>query len=153
MLADAEVARFVTMDGRPQDAAAAWRITAMLVGHWAIRGYGMFAIEERATGAFVGRVGPWRPEGWPGLEIGWALTRDAWGKGYATEAAIAAGAWTFETLGAESLMSLIHVENIRSQNVARRLGARLTAPTLHAGQPHTIWRTDRADWPLSPNRQ
>jgi RimJ/RimL family protein N-acetyltransferase len=132
------------------DAAAAWRALAVLVGHWAIRGFGLFAIEDRVTGAFLGRAGPWRPEGWPGLEIGWALVRSAWGRGYATEAAATAGLWSFQRLGAAELISLIHVDNIRSQNVATRLGARPSAPTLHVGQPHVIWKAAAVDWPCPP---
>ena len=48
---------------------------AVFVGHWALRGYGLWAAEERCTGKFVGRIGLWNPEGWPGLEVGWLLDR------------------------------------------------------------------------------
>lgn len=63
MMADAEVARFLTADQRPQDRSAAWRTLAVFIGHWALRGYGLFAVEDKATGAFIGRVGAWQPEG------------------------------------------------------------------------------------------
>jgi RimJ/RimL family protein N-acetyltransferase len=146
MMAHPAVARFLTVDRLPQDRAAAWRGMAMLVGHWALLGYGMFVVEEKATGAFVGRVGPWRPEGWLGFELGWGLAAAYWGKGYATEAARAAGDWAFATFPLEEVISLIHADNAASQRVARRLGMQPGASTLHAGQPHVIWRIARAEW-------
>ncbi len=72
---------------------------AMFVGHWSLRGYGLWAAEERATGEFVGRIGLWNPEGWPGLEVGWLLDCACWGRGLATEGARAALAYAFTTLG------------------------------------------------------
>jgi len=148
MMAQPEVARFLTADQRPQDSAAAWRTMSVFVGHWAMRGYGLFVVEDKASGAFVGRIGLWNPEGWAGLELGWGLDRRFWGNGYATEAARAAGDWAFETLNPERLISLIHVDNTASQNVAMRLGSKPGAATLHAGMPHTIWAVRRADWGL-----
>ncbi|MBC7770065.1 MAG: GNAT family N-acetyltransferase [Phycisphaerales bacterium] len=146
MMADAEVARFLTVAQRPEDRAAAWREMALFVGHWALRGYGLFAVEEKASGAFIGRVGAWQPEGWVGLELGWAFARQHWGRGYAFEAAHAAGAWVFATLPCDRVVSLIHNDNARSQRLAERLGMRRSALTLHAGMPHDIWELARADW-------
>ena len=85
MCADPEVMRYMG-DGATLSRGDAWRSMAMFVGHWQLRGYGMWAVEERATRPFVGRVGLHRPEGWPGLEVGWMLDRATWGRGYATEA-------------------------------------------------------------------
>jgi RimJ/RimL family protein N-acetyltransferase len=151
MMAHPDVARFLTIDRLPQDRASSWRGMAMLVGHWAMLGYGMFVVEEKATGALVGRVGPWRPEGWLGFELGWGLARPFWGKGYAAEAARAAGDWAFATFALDEVISLIHVENARSQNVATRLGMLPGEPTLHAGQPHIIWRISRSAWDARAN--
>src|SRR5262249_38327404 len=120
MMATPEVARFLTGDQRPQDREAAWRTLAVFVGHWALKGFGLFAVEEKATGAFVGRVGLWRPEGWAGLELGWGLPRAHWGRGFAYEAARAAGDWAFARRDELELISLIHADNIRSQNLSRR---------------------------------
>lgn len=146
MMADAEVARFLTADQRPLDHASAWRVTAMVVGHWALRGYGLFVVEEKASGAFLGRVGAWRPEGWVGLELGWGLARGAWGRGYATEAARAAGDWMIDALALERIVSLIHVDNAPSQALANRLGMTPGVSTLHAGMPHVVWEMRREDW-------
>lgn len=146
LMGDGEAARFLTSDQRPLDRAGAWRAMALMIGHWAVRGYGLFAVEEKAGGAFVGRVGVWRPEGWPGTELGWALTPRFWGKGYGFEAARAAGDWAFEAFDLTRLVSLIHSENARSQALARRLGMGIAAPMTHAGMPHDVWEIERASW-------
>ncbi len=80
--ADPEVMRFM---GGAIDRARTWREMAVFAGHWALRGYGIWVVE--CDGVLIGRIGLWQPEGWPGLEVGWLLGRDAWGHGYATEAA------------------------------------------------------------------
>jgi RimJ/RimL family protein N-acetyltransferase len=146
MMADPEVARFLTSDQRPLDRPSAWRHLALLVGHWALRGYGLFAVEEKGSGAFVGRVGAWQPECWVGFELGWGLARAHWGRGYAMEAARAAGAWVFDNFGLERIVSLVHAENIRSQTLAKRLGMKVRGATFHAGMPHDVWEISRADW-------
>jgi len=138
MMAEPEVARFLTGDQRPKDRAASWRELALYVGHWALRSYGLFAVEEKQNGAFVGRVGAWQPEGWVGFELGWGLARAYWGRGYAYEAACAAGDWMFATFEPDRLVSLIHADNSRSQTLASRLGMVPGDATLHAGMPHTI---------------
>lgn len=146
MMADDEVARFLTGSQRALSRAEAWRELALFVGHWALRGYGLFAVEEKASGAFVGRVGAWQPECWVGFELGWALTRAHWGKGYAFEAARAAGDWVFDVFGLEEIVGLIHADNTASQKLAQRLGMRVRASTLHAGMPHDIWTITRREW-------
>src|SRR6266404_249205 len=66
----------------------AWLGMAQQLGQWELRGHGQWALEEKASGALVGRAGMHFPEraDWPGIEIGWALHPDHWGKGFATEA-------------------------------------------------------------------
>jgi RimJ/RimL family protein N-acetyltransferase len=88
MLADPASGRFITPDGKPiTDAFFGWRNAAIMAGHWALHGFGMFVVEEKQTRRFVGRVGPWLPPGWPGLEVGWGIAGGFRGKGYAVEAA------------------------------------------------------------------
>lgn len=123
MLADPTSTRFVG-DGQPLDRMNAWRSMAMLLGHWALRGYGMWAIELKGTGEFVGRVGLHQPEGWPDLELGWMLMPAQRGHGYATEAGRVALDYAFGNLNAQRLVSLIRTDNTASERVARRLGAR-----------------------------
>ena len=122
MCADPEVMKHIT--GQPLSAEDAWRQMAMFTGHWVLRGYGLWAVEELATGLFVGRIGHHYPEGWPDRELGWALTRESWGRGLATEGCRAVLDYTFGTLGWERLISLIAPDNERSIALARRLGAR-----------------------------
>ncbi len=146
MMADEEVARFLSGDMRAKARSDAWRDMALFVGHWALRGYGLFAVEEKATGAFVGRVGAWQPECWVGFELGWALARAHWGKGYAFEAAHAAGDWIFAQFPLDEIVSLIHADNTASARLAARLGMRMRGETLHAGMVHHIWEIKRSDW-------
>lgn len=72
--ADPEVMRFLDTS-KPRDRAGTWRSLAFILGHWALRGFGLFAVEEKGTGHLVGRVGLFEPEGWPETEIGWTLGR------------------------------------------------------------------------------
>jgi RimJ/RimL family protein N-acetyltransferase len=122
--ADPETMRHIG-DGRVLDLVGAWRAVALMLGHWQLRGYGIWAVEEGATGELVGRIGLHRPEGWPGLEVGWLLARSRWGRGYATEGATAVVDHAWRVLGATHLISLIDPANDRSIRVAERLGERL----------------------------
>jgi RimJ/RimL family protein N-acetyltransferase len=140
MVADAEVMRF--LDG-PQTRSEAWRQMALFEGHRVLRGYGQWALERRADGVLVGRAGLWQPEGWPGLELGWVLAHEAWGRGYATEAARMAMHWAWVELGAPRLISIIAPGNERSIAVAVRLGmARLRDDDLF-GRPVAIYGRER----------
>ena len=122
MCADAEVMRFIGAGG-PVDASVAWRQMALFLGEWTLHGYGMWAVEERASGRLIGRVGYLNPPGWPECELGWLLARDAWGRGFAREAATAALAHGRASLGIGKLISLIRPDNLRSIALAERLGA------------------------------
>lgn len=115
-----DAARFV---GGPKKPHESWRNLAMMVGHWVFRGYGFWAVEDKATGSYLGRVGLWFPEGWLEREIGWTLMTHATGKGYATEAAVAARAYAYDRLGWDTAISQIDPDNEGSKAVARRLGA------------------------------
>jgi RimJ/RimL family protein N-acetyltransferase len=119
-LADERAARFV---GGAQGPHGAWRNLAMMIGAWELDGFGMFSVIDKASGRWLGRIGPWRPEGWPGPEIGWALAPAFWGHGYATEAARASMAWARERLGWRRVIHLIHPDNAPSLALARRLGS------------------------------
>jgi len=141
MLASTEVTRFLGGDPRSRDET--WREIAMLIGHWELRGYGLWVVERKADGALLGRVGLWRPEGWPGLEVGWALAPHAQGAGYATEAAHASVQWAWKELGARELISVIDPANERSRRVAERLGMSLRREQTVNGRPAQIYGLDR----------
>jgi RimJ/RimL family protein N-acetyltransferase len=123
MCADPEVMKY--LGGGPLAAEDAWRQLAMFAGHWALRGFGMWAVETR-EGELVGRIGLHFPHGWPERELGWAIARAHWGRGYAFEAAAAARDHAFRDLQWPSLVSYILPENSRSIRLAERLGARRT---------------------------
>src|SRR5215468_9895460 len=94
-MADADASKFV---GGPQPRPVAWRGFMSMAGAWSMQGFAMFSIIEKASGRWIGRLGPWMPEGWPGTEVGWAIVRDCWGRGYAPEGAAAATDWAFDHL-------------------------------------------------------
>lgn len=123
-------ARFV---GGCKDAEGAWRQLATEIGHWALRGYGRWIVEEKATATACGIVGLWNPEGWPEPELGWDLFEGFDGRGYATEAAEAARAYAYDRLGWRTVISLIDPDNTASARVADRLCARPDGSFAH---PH-----------------
>jgi RimJ/RimL family protein N-acetyltransferase len=145
MSADPEVMRYLG-EGKPLTREDAWRSMAMIAGHWMLRGYGIWAVEEKATGALVGRVGLYYPEGWPGQEVGWALAREHWGKGYAVEAARASLQHAFQTLEWPRAISLIGPDNYRSIRVAERLGERFERSVEVRGRPALLYAVERSAW-------
>jgi len=143
MMADPEVTRFLG-DGRPLDRADAWRQLALLIGHWELRGFGLWAVEERASGRFIGRIGCHEPDGWPGFELGYVLAREAWGQGLAREGAGAALDFARRELGRDTIISLIRPANRASIAVAEHFGARRTGSVEFYGAT-----TDVYTYPLS----
>ncbi len=144
MVADPEVMRF--LGGKPMSRQEAWRNMAMVIGHWHLRGYGFWAVEEKEGGELAGRVGCWRPEGWPGLEVGWTLRRRFWGRGYATEAARASLDYAFTKLGQTRVISLIAPENVNSIRVAERLGEKPEGEWEVFGTKVIIYAVSREEW-------
>ena len=147
MLSDPGTARFITVDGKPVvDEMTGWRHTVVMAGHWVIHGAGMFVVEEKSSGQFAGRVGPWRPPGWPGFEVGWGIAKEFRGKGYAVEAARASIDWSFATYDIDRIVHCIDRENVGSQGVARRLGAKTEGEIELFGHVADVWVTKRETW-------
>jgi RimJ/RimL family protein N-acetyltransferase len=146
-LEDEEATRFI---GGLQPRATAWRTFMCMCGCWHMTGVAMFSVIEKATGKWVGRLGPWYPEGWPQEEVGWGIAREHWGKGYATEGATAAMDFAFYVLGWPEVIHCIHVDNLASQGVARRLGSRnlrrVTMPVPFQDLPIDAWGQTREEW-------
>ena len=88
--------------------ADAWRSMAVITGHWALRSYGIWVIEDKATGQFAGYSGLWNPEGWPGPEITWSVCTAFRRRGYAVEAARRARAYAYDELKWPTAVSIIH---------------------------------------------
>jgi RimJ/RimL family protein N-acetyltransferase len=139
MSADAEVMRYIG-PGDTLDRDATWRSMAGFNGHWSLRGFGMWAIERAGDGALIGRTGLHHPPYWPELELGWLLARDAWGHGYAREAAGAALDWCRRELAPPRLVSYVRPGNERSVKVALALGARHDGPADLLGTPVEVYR-------------
>jgi RimJ/RimL family protein N-acetyltransferase len=132
MMQDEEVARHL---GGTMPRSMVWRSMATMIGAWTLRGFSMFSAIEKQSGQWIGRLGPWQPEGWPGSEIGWAIKRSHWGQGLALEGAQACLAYAFEQLGWDQAIHCIAPDNGRSIRLAERLGS-------------TYWRTERLPPPL-----
>jgi RimJ/RimL family protein N-acetyltransferase len=102
------------------------------------------------SGRWIGRIGPWQPEGWPGTEIGWGIVRDRCGFGYATEAAAATIDWAFAELGWTEVIHTIDVANVASHAVARKLGSRNRGrgqlPAPYSEIVIDIWGQTKAEW-------
>ncbi|MGE0591903.1 MAG: GNAT family N-acetyltransferase [Vicinamibacterales bacterium] len=150
MLGDPAVMRWLALDGRPASRHGAFQALSANIGHWELRGYGMFSVIERQSGRFVGRIGPLFPEGWPGFEIGWTLCSPYWGRGFATEAARRCLAHAFEDLDQAHVVSLILPDNQASIRVAERIGEMLegvvTLPHLPADTSVLQYGIDRDAW-------
>ena len=128
----------------PMAVDEAWRALAVHVGHWSLRGFGLWAVAERDTPErVIGRIGHYQPEGWPDFELGWALARPFWGRGYATEGAQVALDYAFDVLRRRRVISLIAPDNLRSVAVARRLGQRLVERIVLHGKPTDVWAVER----------
>lgn len=138
MCADEEVMRHIG-NGEVQSADEAWRAMAALLGHWTLRGYGMWALQRRDNGTMIGRVGYLDRPGWPGFELGWLLARQQWGFGFAREAAAVALRHAFEVLQRPRVISLIRPANARSIAVATAIGETLHGRIDLLGQPVLVY--------------
>ncbi len=145
--ADADTMRFL---GGVRSRAESWRALCTMVGAWSVRGYAMFSMIRRDNGAWIGRTGPWMPEGWPGREVAWGILPEYAGLGYAQEAATASIDYAFDVLGWEDVIHTIDPENTTSIALAQRLGSRNLGP-CQLPEPMQHYRVDawgqkKADW-------
>ena len=145
---DPDVMRYLRPNGvvetRPRQA---WDYIAEQLGHWQMKGCGKWAMADRDSDVLIGRVGYFVPPyEWPGLELGWTLSRAICGKGYATESARLALDWGFETHKWDEVISAIIEGNAASVRVAERLGMRLLRQDRLHDAPCNIYGTTRAAW-------
>ncbi len=142
LVTDPAVMRFLG-DGRPLGEIEAWRQLATILGHWTLRGFGLWAVEERDSGRFVGRVGLLEPAGWPGFELAYTIAPACWGRGYAREAGAAALHHAREVLRRTEIISIIRPDNEASVRVATALGATRSQTIEFLGAPADIYRYAR----------
>lgn len=148
MMGDPKIASFLSATHKPESRMDRWRQFASYLGHWQIRGFGFFSVDDKETGEWVGRVGPWMPESWPGLECGWAIKSEHWGKGYAPEAAIASIRWTFDRFPELSrIISIIDGDNKNSQAVASKIGETKSSESFEFWSfKLDVWSAGREEW-------
>ena len=143
--------------GGPQPASIAWRGFSAMTGCWVLQGFSMFTVLQRSTGRWMGRLGPWRPEGWPGPEIGWGLACEFHGQGYAKEGATAAIDWAFDTLGWEEVIHVIEPGNAPSVKLAEALGStprgQTRMPPPFDALPCAAWGQTRTQWKARATRE
>jgi len=141
LCADPDVMRYL-LGGKPLSRFEAWRHMAFLVGHWELLGYGYYAVEEKATGRFVGRIGYTDPEGWPGFELGWTIAPEFQGKGFATEGGRFLLEYAFNEMGKDHVISVINPDNKPSIRVAERLGEKLEGKADVVGTTMLVYGID-----------
>ena len=136
---DPDVTRFTTRTHLSR--METWRHLAMIVGHWHLRGFGMWGVFERESGRLAGRVGFHQPDGWPDFELGWTMGKASWGKGYATEAARRCLEYARDVMKRDHLISLIDPQNHASIRVAERIGETVEGETQIDGHRVLIYGT------------
>jgi RimJ/RimL family protein N-acetyltransferase len=143
MWADQVVTQFI--GGKPLTEEESWTKFLRYAGHWRLLDFGYWAVEERATGDFVGEIGfaDYKRDLQPSLkgmpEIGWVLASPAHGKGYATEAVRAAVAWGDTHVHAARTACIIAPENLASIRVAEKCGYRDPQPATYKGKPTLLF--------------
>ncbi len=116
--------------GREFSEGDTWRVMSAMLGHWQLRGYGPYALEDKKTAKVLGTAGFWYPGDWPEPEIKWALAPEYWGQGYASEAARAVQKIAHEYIPEIPLISFIHPDNKASIQLALAVGATLESTML-----------------------
>lgn len=147
LMSDAEHVRFI---GGAAPASAVWRQVMAVAGSWSLQGFGFFSVVDKASGRWVGRLGPWFPYGWPAAEVGWSILPSEAGKGFVTEGSAAAVDWAFRHLGWTDVIHVIDPDNVPSQKVAQRLGStnrgRTQLPTPFQDAVVDAWGQSRDQW-------
>jgi len=147
MNADPETMRYLN---GTFDRAATERLVMNLAGMWAILGHGMWALEDRQTGEFLGRGGTYYAEGWPGVEVAVSIRRDRWGQGLGTEVVRAALAFGFESLGLDEMVTVTDQANSGMNGVARTLGMTFReVATVGPWRDNNVYVINRAVWDAS----
>jgi RimJ/RimL family protein N-acetyltransferase len=137
---------FEFSDRQPMTPGESWARLLRHVGHWSLFGFGMFAVEERTTGALIGEIGfaDFRRgfgTGYDGVpEAAWTIVPERWGLGYAQEAALGAHQWVDGQKFGASTVCMIFCGNLRSLRVAVKLGYVPFRQLSHNGNPAILFR-------------
>lgn len=131
--------------GGPLNPYETWMLYAAEIGHWEIRGFGMWMIHDRATDETLGMAGGWQPAVWPEREIAWIIWPDKAGHGYALEATNAARQHFYDVQGWDGAVSYIDGKNLDSIRLAERLGAKVDADADQIDQDGIVYRHPTPD--------
>jgi RimJ/RimL family protein N-acetyltransferase len=149
LCADPEVMRFIG-NGSTLNREQSGEQVSRFVRHWDERGFGLWALEEKESGAFIGFAGLSYQEDWPEgehkTEVGWRLDRAFWGRGLATEAAKASVTYGLEALGLERIISIIQPGNTASRRVAEKAGLTPRGETRWRNSEVVWYAIDRRQW-------
>lgn len=131
--------------GGPLTEYETWMLYAAEIGHWRIRGFGMWVIADKSSGDSLGMTGGWFPEGYPTPELAWMIWPSAQGRGAGLEATMAARRWLYETQGWNGAVSFLDPKNYKATDLAKRLGATLDEDTKAPDSREIVFRhPDRA---------
>ena len=122
LVADKEVIQHATYDGTTMTRTQAWNWLCFMLGHWHMRGFGIWGVEEKSSGELIGRIGLQFLDWFDDVELVWMLSKSAWGKGFAAEGARAAINFGHNTLALPRVAAVIRQENISSIRLAESLG-------------------------------
>lgn len=147
MLADPVVMEY-SKNGPLDRAGARGYLQTVILDHYAKYGYGLWALIARGEGTFVGFAGLIHQDidGEGLIEFGYRLAPAAWGNGYATEAGRAIRDYAFETVGVDTLISIIEPANVRSVAVAEKVGMKSSRQAVYYGKAVTIFELTRSEW-------
>ncbi|KLL09983.1 GNAT family N-acetyltransferase [Protofrankia coriariae] len=144
MNADEETMRYLN---GPFDRAGTERLVTHLAGMWVLLGYGMWAVEDKATGEFLGRAGLYYADGWPGVEVAVSIRRDRWRQGLGTEAIRTALDYGFAALGEDELVTVTDQGNIGANGIARKLGMSFRKiATVGPWRDNNVYAISRETW-------
>lgn len=119
VFSESDNSRFV---GGPFPRHTVFTRLSAIAGHWNLRGYGRWIVADKTTDEAQGIVGPFHPEEWPEPEVAWTVFPNAQGQSIAFEAATAARAYVYQTLGWKTVVSCVAPDNARSEALAKRMG-------------------------------
>jgi RimJ/RimL family protein N-acetyltransferase len=122
IVSDPEVMRFATYSGETMTRAQAWNWLCLMLGHWHMRGFGIWAVEKKNTNTLIGRIGLQYLDWFEDVELVWMLSRATWGKGFALEGMLAVIKYAFGTLELPRVTAVIHPENTPSLRLAEKMG-------------------------------
>jgi ribosomal-protein-alanine N-acetyltransferase len=154
---DPEVMRYMRT-GHPTPAERISFIIDYYIRYWQEHPFGLWAVERRDDGALIGQCGLFHLDNTPEVEVAYLLARDAWGQGYAPEAAAATLRYGFETAGLDRIVAVVRPQNIASQRVLEKIGLRFERvaryyelDVRYYGLARAGWQPDSAAYRLMPD--